>query len=130
MFLKMQSWKGCVAVRGVAIPSQLLQSCHEINVPLFTQGFKANPGLELSNAFSVVVHSQRRWHVKLPCAYNSCTSRQLVQSQIDFETEARRLPNEQQDIETHLCKSGRHRGAGLHRDDRFQLGRVATGRRF
>jgi hypothetical protein len=36
-----------------ATPSQLLESCDQINVPFFTQGFKENPGLELANAFSV-----------------------------------------------------------------------------
>ena len=33
--------------------SQLLQSCDEINVNAMPQGFKANPGLKLANAFSV-----------------------------------------------------------------------------
>jgi hypothetical protein len=33
--------------------SQLLQSCDEINVNPMPQGFKANPGLKLANAFSV-----------------------------------------------------------------------------
>jgi hypothetical protein len=61
--------KGCVAVRRIATPSQLLQSCDEINVPpfFFNQGFKASapnprglpargprPGLKLANAFSVI----------------------------------------------------------------------------
>ena len=33
--------------------SQLLQSCEEFFETLLTQGFKANPGLALANAFSV-----------------------------------------------------------------------------
>ena len=35
--------------------SQLLQSCEEYLAEPITQGFKANPGLKLANAFSVLV---------------------------------------------------------------------------
>jgi hypothetical protein len=34
--------------------SQLLQSSEKSLATLWTQGFKANPGLELANAFSVI----------------------------------------------------------------------------
>jgi len=37
--------------------SQLLQSCEEASAALLSQGFRANPGLKLANAFSV---SERR----------------------------------------------------------------------
>ena len=37
--------------------SQLFQSCEEYPGKLITQGFKANPGLKLANAFSVVESS-------------------------------------------------------------------------
>jgi len=54
-----------VTVRRIAIPSQLLQSCDEVNVPFFDPGFQSKPWaevsqrfqryfLELANAFSVV----------------------------------------------------------------------------
>jgi hypothetical protein len=34
--------------------SQVLQSCDESHWAFLTQGFKANPGLKLANAFSVM----------------------------------------------------------------------------
>ena len=40
---------------ATANSSQLLQSCEESLAPLLPQGFNANPGLELANAFSVRV---------------------------------------------------------------------------
>jgi hypothetical protein len=40
-------------------PAQLLQSCEESIEISSTQGFKANPGLELANAFSVIRHTLR-----------------------------------------------------------------------
>ena len=41
------------SVRIATRQSQLLQSCEEINLNSIPQGFKANPGLKLANAFSV-----------------------------------------------------------------------------
>jgi len=41
-------------VESLQAPSQILQSCDKPNVPFYPQGFKANPGLELANAFSVL----------------------------------------------------------------------------
>jgi hypothetical protein len=49
----MQLCKSCVAVRGtrrIATPSELRTVCGGF----VNQGFKANPGLKLANAFSVI----------------------------------------------------------------------------
>src|SRR6266536_311280 len=41
--------------KPIANPSQPLQGCDENKHAPFSQGFKANPGLELANAFSVTL---------------------------------------------------------------------------
>ena len=51
-FMKDATLKG---LRSPSAKSQLLQSCEESLAAFKTQGFKANPGLELANAFSVNV---------------------------------------------------------------------------
>jgi hypothetical protein len=41
-------------LRWSSAESQLLQSCEDSLAAFETQGFKANPGLKLANAFSVI----------------------------------------------------------------------------
>jgi len=41
-------------LRSPSVESQLLQSCEDSLAAFNTQGFKANPGLKLANAFSVI----------------------------------------------------------------------------
>src|SRR6266498_6052882 len=46
--------------KPIANPSQPLQGWDENKHAPFSQGFKANPGLELANAFSVTLATRRK----------------------------------------------------------------------
>ncbi len=52
------------SLRIIRKPLQLLQSCGPNKHALYSQGFKANPGLEFANTFGVIVdHTCWQWRV-------------------------------------------------------------------